>query len=128
MRRIAWHIWAVFMLFVGAAPALSQTASIGWPEAVNRLVEERSNAELCVASLKTYGNQEQKAQGQVAYGTAKSNFDGVIARLVIALAEGGSPESLPSLDAKLAQGATGLEQFCKSSAVSYRTHPAKRRP
>jgi hypothetical protein len=96
------------------APALGQAAGVGWPEAVSRLAEERSRAGLCVAALKRHGNREQIAQGQLAYGTAKADFDGVIAGLVTALAEGGNPESLPSLDAKLAHGATGLGQFCKS--------------
>jgi hypothetical protein len=114
MRRGAAHVWVLLALVVWAAPALGQTARIGWPEAVSRLAEERSTAELCVASLKRYGNQEQIAQGRLAYGTAKADFDGVIAGLVIALAEGGNPDSLPSLDAKLAHGATGLGQFCKT--------------
>jgi len=116
MKREATHVWALLALLASAAPALGQTARIGWPEAVSRLAEERSKAELCVASLKKHGNQEQIAQGRPAYGTSKADFDGVIAGLVIALAEGGSPESLPSLDAKLARGATGLGQFCKAVA------------
>jgi hypothetical protein len=114
MRRIAWHIWAVFVLLVCAAPALGQARGIGWPDAVSRLAEERSKAEICVMSLNRYGNQDQIAQGRLAYGTAKADFDGVIAGLITVLAEGEKPESLPSLDAKLADGATGLGQFCKS--------------
>jgi hypothetical protein len=114
MRRIARNIWALLVVLVWAASALSQTAGIGWPEAVGRLAEERSRAQLCVASIKKHGNQQQIAQGELVYGTAKANFDGVIVGLVIALAEGGNPGSLSSLDARLTDGATGLGQFCKS--------------
>jgi hypothetical protein len=114
MTRGAMRAWPLLVLLVWAAPALGQATGIGWPEAVSRLAEERSKAELCVASLKRYGNQEQISHGRLTYGSAKANFDGVIAGLVTALGEGGNPESLPSLDAKLADGATGLGQFCKS--------------
>jgi hypothetical protein len=113
MRLGAARVWPLLVSLVWAVPTLGQTAGIGWPEAVSRLAEERSKAELCVTSLKKYGNEGQKAQGRLAYGAAKANFDGVIAGLITALGESGNPESLPSLDAKLAQGATGLEQFCK---------------
>jgi hypothetical protein len=114
MGRIARHLGALLVLPVWVAPTLSQATGVGWPEAVARLTEERSKAELCVASLKRYGSHDQIERGREVYGTAKASFDGVIAGLVIALAEAGNPESLPSLDAKLAQGATGLAQFCKS--------------
>jgi hypothetical protein len=114
MRLGAARVWPLLVSLVWAAPTLGQTAGIGWPEAVSRLAEERSRAELCIVSLKRYGNQQQIDQGRLAYGTAKANFDGVIAGLIIALGESGNPESLPGLDAKLAQGATGLGQFCKS--------------
>jgi hypothetical protein len=116
MRRGATHVWGLLTLLVWATPTLGQTAHIGWPEAVSRLAEERTNAERCVASLKGHGNREQIARGQLAYGTSKADFDGVIAGLVTALAEGGTPENLPSLDAKLAHGATGLGQFCRTVA------------
>jgi len=108
------HVWAVVVWLMCAAPVLGQTAAINWPDAVSRLAEERTKAEVCVTSLKKYGNEGQKAQGRLAYGVAKANFDGVIAGLITALGEGGNPESLLSLDTRLAQGATGLEQFCKS--------------
>jgi hypothetical protein len=115
MRRIALRVRALPVLLGWAAPVLGQTAHIGWPEAVSRLAEERSKAEICVASLKGHGSQEQIAQGRLAYGTAKADFDGVIAGLITALAEGENPKSLPTLDAKLTKGATSLGQFCKSA-------------
>jgi hypothetical protein len=111
---MAKRVGPLLVLLAGVMPGLGQAAGIGWPEALSRLAEERSKAELCVSSLKKHGNQVQIEQGRLAYGTAKANFDGVISGLVTALGEDGTPESLPSLDAKLAQGAAGLGQFCKS--------------
>ena len=125
MARGVMHAWALLVSRVGSAGA-RPSGSIGWPEAVSRLAEERSKAELCVASLKRYGNSEQVSHGQLTYGSAKAEFDGVIAGLVIALGEGGNPGSLLSLDAKLADGAKGLEQFCKSVSDLVPKAPGKR--
>jgi hypothetical protein len=106
-------IWIALAWFVSTVPGISQEADIGWPEAVGRLAGERSNAETCAALLKGYGDPQQIAQGQLAYGEAKANFDGVIAGLVTALTEGGNPKSLPSLKTDLQHGAAGLGKFCK---------------
>jgi hypothetical protein len=65
------------------------------------------------ASLQGHGDQRQIARGQLAYGEAKANFDGVIAGLITALTEGEAPKSLPSLEADLEHGATSLANFCK---------------
>jgi len=96
------------------AAQTGHSMEIGWPDAVGRLTGERSTAEACVGSLKTYGNSEQIAQGRFVYGTAKADFDAVIAGLMTALAEDGSPEDLPSLEAKLEHGASDLFKLCKS--------------
>ena len=94
--------------------AIGQAGGIGWPEAVARLTKERSNAEVCVASLKGRGNSEQVSRGRLMYGAAKADLDAVIAGLMTALAEGGNPESLPSLEAELERGASGLAAFCRT--------------
>ena len=91
-----------------------RAGEIGWPEAVARLTKERSNAEVCVASLKGRGNSEQVSRGRLTYGAAKADLDAVIAGLMTALAEGGNPESLPSLEAELERGAAALAAFCKT--------------
>jgi hypothetical protein len=99
-------------LLISIAPGIS-LADIGWPEAVGRLAGERSNAENCAAALKGYGDKQQISRGQLAYGEAKANFDGVIAELITALTEGGNPKSLPSLETDLEHSATALVNFCK---------------
>src|SRR5450631_1899099 len=82
-------VWIALAWFVSSVPGISQEADIGWPEAVGRLAGERSNAETCAALLKGYGDPQQIAQVQLAYGEVKANFDGVIAGLVTALTDGG---------------------------------------
>jgi hypothetical protein len=117
MTRGAMHVWGALLgLLVCTASALGQVAGIGWPEAVSRLAEERSKAEICVALLKGHGDKEQISRSRLAYGTAKADFDAVIAGLVTALTEGKTPESLPSLDAKLERGTSGLAELCEAVA------------
>jgi hypothetical protein len=111
MRPGFRHIWTALALFISIAPGISR-ADVGWPEAVGRLAGERSKAETCAALLKGYGDQQQSAGGQLAYGEAKANFDAVIA-LITALTEGGAPKSLPSLETDLEHGAASLGKFCK---------------
>src|SRR5215472_17407808 len=107
------HIGRLLLTFMLAAGSvgISRAADIGWPEAVSRLAEPRSNAETCAGALKGYGDQAQIARGRLAYAAVKANFDAVIAGLITALAEGGSPQSLPSPETELQQGASGLKEF-----------------
>jgi hypothetical protein len=112
--RLGTRHAVTLVLLLMATPAASQVTIIGWPEAVGRLAAERSKAEICVALLKGHGDAAQISRGQLAYGLAKADFDFVIAGLVTAVAEGGKPESLPSLEAKLEHGASALLEFCKA--------------
>ena len=112
MRPGLTPIVTALALFVSIAPGISR-ADIGWPEAVGRLAGARTRAETCAAVLKAYGDEQQISRGQLAYGEAKANFDAVIAELVTALSEGGSPKSLPSLQTDLEHAGEGLGKFCK---------------
>jgi hypothetical protein len=102
---------AILAAFVG----IGQAGGIGWPDAVGRLAAERSNAQICVAALKKYGDEGQVSRGRLTYGAAKSDFDGVITGLITALAEGGSPGSLPTFEADVERGASALKAFCKTA-------------
>jgi hypothetical protein len=85
-----WGHSPVLMAFASlilSEPGISRAADISWPEAVGRLAGERTKAETCAAVLKGYGDKRQIFQGQMAYGEAKANFDGVIAELVTALTD-----------------------------------------
>jgi len=116
-RCVMWR----WVDYGGAAAILAtftipcEAAGTGWPEAVGRLTAERSNAQICVAALKKYGDEGQVSRGRLMYGTAKSDFDGVITGLITALAEGGRPRSLPTFEANVARGATGLKAVCKTA-------------
>ena len=114
MRSGRTPILTSLALLISIAPGSSRAADIGWPEAVGRLAGERSKAETCAAVLKGYGNERQIYQGQLAYGEAKANFDGVIAGLITALTGGGNPKSFPGLETELKHGATSLGKFCQT--------------
>ena len=80
---------AVFLaLFVLTGSAISQPATISWPEAVAQLAGERAKAETCVALMKKYGDDAQIARGQLTYTTAKADADAVIAGLITAFPQG----------------------------------------
>ena len=98
-----------------AGSPIGRASDIGWPEAVARLAGERTKAETCVGLLKKHGDPTQKSRGELAYATAKADSDAVIAGLVIVLAQKGTPESLPSLEAKLQRSASGLWELCKTA-------------
>ena len=59
-------------LLVLTGPAISQPATISWPEAVAQLAGQRANAETCVSLVKKYGNDAQIDQAQLSYANAKA--------------------------------------------------------
>ena len=103
---------AFLALFVLTGSAVGQPVSISWPDAVGKIAGERAKAETCVALMKKYGDDAQKARGQMTYTTAKADFDAVIAGLITALSARQTPASLPSLQSKLSSGVSGLVEFC----------------
>ena len=113
--------WLLFVLAVTVAgTALHAQEIIGWQEAVARLARERTLAETCVTLLRKYGDQASQARGSRTYGEAKSEYDGVIAGLVVALARKGQPESLPDLQDRLQRGFDKREAFCRRRPTTRR--------
>jgi hypothetical protein len=107
------HIRSLPLLIIlGLVAPTGHTAEMGWPEAVATLTSQRSKADTCVALLKRYGDTSQMAQGQLDYTNAKIEMDAVIAGLLAALAEGGTPDSLPTLQTHVQLGSAGLVHFC----------------
>jgi hypothetical protein len=100
------------LALVVTGPAIAQPAAISWPDAVGQIAGQRAKAETCVALMKKYGDDTQKARGAIAYTSAKADFDAVIAGLIVTLSAGQAPASLSSLQEKLSSGASGLSQFC----------------
>ena len=103
---------ALLALFALADSLIAQPAAISWPDAVGKIAGERAKAEACVALMKKYGDNAQKARGQITYTNAKADFDAVIAGLITVLSARQTPASLSNLQEKLSSGASGLSQFC----------------
>jgi hypothetical protein len=103
---------ALLALLVLMDAVIAQPAAISWPDAVGQIAGERARAETCVALMKKYGDDAQKARGQITYSNAKADFDAVIAGLITALSAGQAPASLSSLQARLNSGVSGLAEFC----------------
>ena len=70
--------------------AIGQPAAISWPNAVGQIAGERAKAETCVALIKKYGDDAQKARGEITYTNSKADIDAVIAGLIVALSAGQS--------------------------------------
>jgi hypothetical protein len=70
---------------------IAQPADVSWPDAVGQIAGERAKAETCVALMKKYGDDAQKARGEITYTNAKADSDAVIAALIVALSAGQTP-------------------------------------
>src|ERR1700722_9042415 len=92
-----------------ATPAGAQT-SLGWPETIELLAQERTQAETCVETLKSSSDKAAIATGRLSYGAAKSQSDGVIAGLTVALVQGGQPNALPMVLTSLKKAGGGLQE------------------
>jgi hypothetical protein len=127
--RIAREIPAVkkvFLVLLASplilAPSLQAAEkALGWPELIDRLATERSQAEACVGLVKGNGEKDALGAAKSTYELAKTEMDGVIAGLTTVLAEGGKPENLPAVRDKLETAGQGLKQICDSAV---RTTPA----
>jgi hypothetical protein len=103
--------------FALAAVSAHAQPTVGWPETVDRLNEQRSQAEACLELLKDSGDAAAIRKGRIAYGVAKSASDGVISAFTVGLVEGYAPEKLPPLQANLDRAGKGLKEVC-DAAVS----------
>jgi hypothetical protein len=104
------------MLFVVTRTA-AQT-SLGWPDMIDLLTQQRSQAEVCAQTLKSSSDKAAVATGRLIYGTAKSESDGVIAGLLVALAEGGKPDALPTALTGLRKAGDGLREVCDAALTT----------
>jgi hypothetical protein len=110
IRATAFLVPLALLMMTGAMVA--QPAAISWPDAVGQIAGERAKAETCVALMKKYGDDAQKARGQITYTGAKADFDAVIAGLIAVLSAGQTPASLSILQDKLSSSMSGLAEFC----------------
>jgi hypothetical protein len=56
-------LFALIAVLVPTGSVLSQPAAMTWPDAVAQLTAERTRAETCVALVKRYGDDAQRARG-----------------------------------------------------------------
>ncbi len=114
MRTVAM-LGAPFFLVVAATTGAGAAADIGWPQTIELLTQERTQAETCVELLKSSGDKAAILNGQISYDAARAQTDGVIAGLTTTLVEGGKPESLPMVQANLEKAGSGLQQICDAA-------------
>ncbi len=93
----------------------AEPTRVDWPDVIQLLTQERSQAEVCAELLKSTGDAPAIAKGAVAYSMAKSQIDGVIGGLTTALVMGGKPADLQGLKAGVDRGAAGLKEVCDSA-------------
>jgi hypothetical protein len=103
------------LLIALAAASVRAQPTVGWPETVDKLNEQRSQAEACLELLKDSGDKSTIRNGRIAYGVAKSASDGVIAGFTVGLVEGYKPEKLPPLQANLDRAGKGLKEVCDAA-------------
>ena len=99
------------------APVYAQT-SLGWPETIELLAQERTQAKTCVETLKSSSDKAAVVTGRLTYGAAKSQSDGVIAGLAVALVQGGEPDALPMVLVSLKKAAAGLQEVCSAALTA----------
>jgi hypothetical protein len=120
-RPVLWGVMLAVAMGVSAPgfasdpPFSSQGKVLDWPETIADLAQARTTAVGCVRRLKVFENRSQIMQGGDAYSEAKSDFDGIIAGLRVALYETKGVDSLPDLRSRLRKGYDSLARLCKAS-------------
>jgi hypothetical protein len=109
-----------------AVPTAAQSPPIGWPDTIDLLTKERSQAQECANLLKNAGDGATIMQGRITYDAAKSAADGAISGLTTALVQGGKPESLPGVQADLGQAGAGLHNVCDAAVKAAQAVEGKR--
>ena len=109
MKTIA----ALGVMLFAVTPTPAET-SLGWPETIELLAQQRTQAETCAGTLKS-SDKAAVATGRLTYGAAKSQSDGVIAGLTVALVQGGKPDGLPTALTNLKKAGAGLQEVCNAA-------------
>jgi hypothetical protein len=103
------------LFFAGSPVAMATASPVGWPDTIDLLKHERSQADECVSLLKNAADGSTRAQGRTVYLSAKAASDGAIAGLEVALVQGYRPESLKGIQADLDAAGAGLQEVCNAA-------------
>jgi hypothetical protein len=115
---------ALCFSIVSFSSAGAQT--VGWPDTIDLLTEERRQAQACVNLLKNAGDATAVGEGRITYEAARAAADGVIAGFTIAIVEGYKPENLPRIQANLERAGAGLGKVCNDAVQAAREVAGKR--
>ena len=96
-------------------PVAGVADEIDWQTAVGRLAAERTRAETCVGILKRHGDPAQISHGELAYGEAKAEVDGVIGTLIVALAEQQPLGDPVEVEQGMGRGVAARDAFCEQA-------------
>ena len=83
-------------LLLSITAAGSCAVDLGWPETIELLTQQRTQAETCAGTLKSSGDTAAVATGRLTYGAAKAQADGIVAGFTVSLVQGGRPDDLPT--------------------------------
>jgi hypothetical protein len=111
-------------------PAVVQAQPMRWPEAVGALAAERTRAETCTRLLKRHAGTGTAALrgGELVYEKARADMDGIIAGLIVVLAQRGTPRDLADLQAQLTRGVQAREALCREAIALSPADPGTRNP
>jgi hypothetical protein len=115
---------ALCFSIISLSSARAQT--VGWPDTIDLLAEERTQAQACVNLLKNAGDATAVREGQITYDAARAAADGVIAGFTTAVVEGYAPENLPRIQANLERAGAGLQEVCNDAVQAAREAVGKR--
>jgi hypothetical protein len=112
VNKLALAAPASFLLLPAILCAAQPT--LGWPEVIARLTQEREQAVTCVGLLKSSGDDAANSV-KAPYGLARAEMAGVIDGLTIVLVDGGKPESLPRIRDSLEGSGKSLQDICDAA-------------
>jgi hypothetical protein len=108
-------------IWIVPATLCAAEATLGWPEVIDRLTQERTQAETCVGIIKSSKNTGAIAAAKATYETTKPKIDGAIAGLIAALVEGGKPEALPTVRDDLETSGRSLKEICDAALTTLKS-------
>jgi hypothetical protein len=115
MRRTSRRLYFGGSLSITLIGQAAPQTAVGWPDTIDLLKHERSQADECVSLLKDAGGKSAIDRGRAVYGDAKAASDGAIAGLEVALVQGYKPEGLKGIHADLDAAGAGLQEVCDAA-------------